>query len=235
MNERTLQRQPLQATPSMCYHCFDTLINGLQNKSVGDPGHPGFIEDLLDASVACPLFITWERKVSGGWQLRGCIGTLSPQLLATSVGVYALTSALRDRRFQPIALSEVSSLRVAVSLLINYEICRDAYDWTVGVHGILIKFTVGSQHYNATYLPDVAKEQGWDHAMTLASLIQKAGYTGPVSTEFLTNVHCTRYQSSKHKLSFDEYVAQHCGGENPIPTIGVKNDRWPSSSSCNIN
>lgn len=233
-NDNSLQRQPLQATPSMCYHCFDVLIDALKNNGIGRSNNSGFSRELIDSSIECPLFITWERQRNNSWQLRGCIGTLSPRLLVPSVGEYALTSAFRDRRFKPIGLSEVSSLRVAVSLLVTYEICRDVYDWTVGVHGILIKFTVGSQRYNATYLPDVAKDQGWDHAKTLASLIHKAGYHGPSTTELLGIIHCTRYQSSKHKLSFEEYVTHHCGGENPLPPNGIKERNW-TPSSCNIN
>ena len=167
--------QPLQATPEMCYHCFEVLIETLvENKKPSKV--PDFVSDLPDKSVTCPLFVTWEKMHhyrKEGWGLRGCIGTLSPRRLDSGVGEYALTSALMDRRFHPIKQSEIASLRVGVSLLVDYEVCRHVYDWTVGVHGILIKFQVGSTPYSATYLPEVAKEQKWNQEMTVKSLLQK--------------------------------------------------------------
>ena len=220
----------LVATPSMCYHCFDVLINALSSRNTNRNELPEFSKELTNISVECPLFVTWEKKGNNGsWQLRGCIGTLSPRLLVASIGEYAVTSALRDRRFHPIGISEVSSLRVSVSLLVQYEDCDHAYDWKVGIHGILINFTVAQQHYNATYLPEVAKEQGWDQEKTVATLIQKAGYYGRVTNELLKSIQCTRYQSSKHKVDFEEYLTKHCNGEkNSIPQT---QRRW---SPCNI-
>ncbi|CAJ1946271.1 unnamed protein product [Cylindrotheca closterium] len=207
--------QPLQATPEMCYYCFEVLIGALvENRT---PGRlPGFVNDLPDRLVECPLFVTWEKMHNRTWQLRGCIGTLSPRRLDSSVGEYALTSALRDRRFHPIKKSEIRSLRVGVSLLIDYEVCRDVYDWTVGVHGILIKFQMGGNQFSATYLPEVAQEQRWDQATTVMSLIQKAGYDGAVSNELLGSIGCTRYKSSKCKVPFDEFVSQKCQGQSPL-------------------
>jgi AMME syndrome candidate gene 1 protein len=260
----------LIATPSMCYHCFDTLIDTLQhttttnnnsssfrnssdcsssNHNDNNSNHhhkrtnasttiPEFVsQDLPDdgATVECPLFVTWEAKRNQSnrnrnhhvdqWHLRGCIGTLTPKLLSTAVGEYAVLSALRDKRFRPIQLSEISSLRVSISLLVQYEDCQDVYDWTVGVHGIVIKFsdpqndnhhnhhhhqTKNNQHeqhqYNATYLPEVAEQLGWDQSQTITSLIQKAGYHGTVDADFLKTIHCTRYQSSKCQVTFDEYI-----------------------------
>ena len=53
------------------------------------------------------------------YDLRGCIGTLTPQPLATALGEYAIISAFRDQRFEPIRIQEVPRLRVAVSLLVG--------------------------------------------------------------------------------------------------------------------
>jgi uncharacterized protein (TIGR00296 family) len=142
----------LQVTPSMCYYCFEVLIDSLQNSGKRGRKHliPAFVHQLADSSVACPLFVTWENRRREHYHLRGCIGTLSPKLLATSVGEYALISALKDRRFNPIVLAELPELRVAVSLLVKYEVCANVFDWTVGVHGILIKFYVQGHEYSAT-------------------------------------------------------------------------------------
>jgi AMME syndrome candidate gene 1 protein len=287
----------LIATPSMCYHCFDTLIDTLQHttnknsnsnnnnnssSSSSNNNHhkrtnastsiPNFAsQDLPDGAtttVECPIFVTWEISAKQSnhhhthhshthrWQLRGCIGTLTPRLLSTAVGEYAVMSALKDKRFRPIELHEVSSLRVSISLLVQYEECQDVYDWTVGVHGIVIKFSmVGSshnqhnklhhRHYNATYLPEVAAQLGWDQSQTILSLIQKAGYHGTVTADFLKTIHCTRYQSSKCQVTFDEYVLHNCQGKDPLtsrphhkarqsPSSSSSSSSWTSSSCINM-
>jgi uncharacterized protein (TIGR00296 family) len=216
----------------MCYYCFEVLIDSLQKsgKNGSNSSIPAFAHQLADASVECPLFVTWENRTREHYQLRGCIGTLSPKLLATSVGEYALISALKDRRFNPIVLAELPELRVAVSLLVKYEVCTNVFDWTVGVHGILIKFCLQGHEYQATFLPEVAQDQRWDHQQTVESLVQKAGYRGPLSKELLASIHCTRYQSSKCRITFQEYVAQDCQGQDPIVLPPTR--QW-DRSACN--
>ena len=228
----------LAASSDMCYCCFDTLIDELQHPGSSKnkrKAKPDFVYDLPDPSVQCPLFVTWEKcsRRDSAWRLRGCIGCLSPRPLATDVAEYALISALNDRRFNPIILEEVQSLRVAVSLLVDYERCKNVYDWTIGVHGILIKFAVNGQRFDGTFLPEVAKEQHWDHATTISSLIQKAGYYGAITKELLEGIHCTRYQSSKHKITYGEYVDAKCEGVDPIgnPLDGRK-PKIHSPSQC---
>lgn len=74
---------------------------------------------------------------------------------------YALTSALKDSRFAPIAREELPKLTVSVSILQNFEEAHGYLDWTLGVHGIRIEF-LNERGYKrtATYLPQVATEQG---------------------------------------------------------------------------
>jgi AMMECR1 domain-containing protein len=69
----------------------------------------------------------------------------------------------------------------SVSLLTDFEDVNDPFDWTVGEHGIHIHFgdpagQRGGKTLSATYLPDVASEQGWDKTETLDSAMRKAGY-----------------------------------------------------------
>ena len=207
----------LVASSSMCYCCFDTLIAALKQQPIRST-KPDFVDELADPSVQCPLFVTWEKysRSRSPWQLRGCIGCLSPRPLATDVAEYARISAFRDRRFKPITLEEVQYLRVSVSLLVDYEDCEHVYDWTIGVHGILIKFAVDGQRFDGTFLPEVAKQQGWDHAETISSLVRKAGFNGIISPELLKNIQCTRYQSSKCQQTFEEYVNSKSEGVDPI-------------------
>ncbi|KAJ3484352.1 hypothetical protein NLI96_g5700 [Meripilus lineatus] len=60
--------------------------------------------------------------------------------------------------------------------------------------------------YSATYLPQVAPEQGWNKIETIDSAIQKAGWTGQITEDLRRCVKLRRYQSSKCFVGWDEYV-----------------------------
>lgn len=70
-------------------------------------------------------------------------------------------SAFKDSRFNPISREEFPRLHVSVSILRHFEDGADYLDWEVGVHGIRIEFhNEKGNKRTATYLPDVAREQG---------------------------------------------------------------------------
>ncbi|KAK5135004.1 hypothetical protein LTR08_005664 [Meristemomyces frigidus] len=127
-----------------------------------------------------PLFVTWNTTSrNGDHNLRGCIGTFQPQELEGCLRSYALTSAFEDHRFSPIPASLLPSLSGHVTLLTNFsEPTKDPMDWTLGTHGLRISFSHNGRRYGSTYLPDVAKEQGWTKEETLVSLMRKAGWSG---------------------------------------------------------
>ena len=169
------------------------------------------------------------------YDLRGCVGTLSPKSLKYALSEFAVTSALHDHRFDPISLRELPLLRVGVSLLVKYEVCDHCLDWEVGVHGIIIKFdvarvggTIGGRGggtrdttYSATFLPEVAHEQKWTQQETVLSLVRKAGYRGVITDELLVQIRCTRYQSSKHQLSYQEHVMVMHRGIDPLQGLSI--------------
>lgn len=227
MNNKTTAPPPagyeLSATAEMCHHAFDTLLSHLMNH------HTINIKMLesIPKQAHCPLFVTWETKEGvikeqkehdSYYRLRGCIGTLSPKHLSSGLGEYARISAFRDSRFQPIQLSEVQHLKVAVSLLVSYEECQHVYDWIVGIHGIIISFTVNGRDYNATYLPEVSKQQGWTQEEAIESLVRKAGWYGHIQDHMIQSIRCTRYQSSKEHMMYEEYVQRL--KYDPLNTIG---------------
>ncbi|XP_009274895.1 PREDICTED: AMME syndrome candidate gene 1 protein [Aptenodytes forsteri] len=164
-----------------------------------------------------PLFVTW--KIGRDKRLRGCIGTFSAMNLHSGLREYTLTSALKDSRFPPMTRDELPRLFCSVSLLTNFEDVCDYMDWEVGVHGIRIEFIneKGSKR-TATYLPEVAKEQGWDHIQTIDSLLRKGGYKAPITNEFRKTIKLTRYRSEKMTMSYTEYLAhrQHHHFQNGI-------------------
>jgi uncharacterized protein (TIGR00296 family) len=188
------------ATPAHCVFAFDALHSHFSRAECHPPGFP--------TDEAYPLFVTWtKRDGRGRHELRGCIGNLRAQPIL-AIKEYALSSALSDRRFHPIAASEVPSLVVTVSLLTNFEVARAWDDWEVGLHGVWIDLVdPDGTARNATYLPDVPPEQGWTIKETIDSLVRKAGYTsGPVTDGVRSVIRLTRYQSTLHKLSYSEYT-----------------------------
>ncbi|KAF9432062.1 AMME syndrome candidate protein 1 protein, partial [Entomortierella beljakovae] len=76
----------------------------------------------------------------------------------------------------------------------------------IGVHGIWIEFRdANGRKRTATYLPEVAKEQGWTKKKTIESLLRKGAYRGTITQEFLDSIILTRYQSQKAQASYQEY------------------------------
>nr|CAD7256308.1 unnamed protein product [Timema shepardi] len=178
-------RNGMVAHPEMCFFCFDVLYCHLH--SLDPPKIPNFCNDPY------PLFVTW--KIGKDRRLRGCIGTFNAMNLHCGLREYAVTSAFKDSRFSPITREEFSKLHVSVSILRHFEDGSDYLDWEVGVHGIRIEFhnDKGSKR-TATYLPEVAPEQGWDQIQTIDSLLRKGGYKGSVTPDTRRAIKLTRYQ-----------------------------------------
>ncbi|OTB02014.1 hypothetical protein M426DRAFT_322976 [Hypoxylon sp. CI-4A] len=159
------------------------------------------------ALVESPLFVTWNTVSprTGDTSLRGCIGTFEAQDLDEGLSSYAITSAIHDMRFDPITKRELASLEVAVTLLTDFEDCDDAMDWEIGTHGLRISFTDRGRRYGATYLPDVAAEQGWTKEETLVSLMRKAGWAGKKDKWQSVDLKVVRYQGRKKSLQYPEF------------------------------
>ena len=108
-----------------------------------------------------PMFITWKDVVTEASPiLRGCIGTFQPQPLYEGLRRYTIKSALEDDRFSPIKAKELENLSCSVSLLTDFAVVKDWNGWEIGTHGITIEFSKNGQSYKATFLPEVASEQG---------------------------------------------------------------------------
>ena len=81
--------------------------------------------------------------------------------------------------------------------------CDNPLDWTLGKHGIRISFTNNGKRYGATYLPDVAVDQGWNKEETIVSLMRKAGWTGRSSEwKKVSDMKCIRYEGRRADVSY---------------------------------
>jgi uncharacterized protein (TIGR00296 family) len=151
-----------------------------------------------------PLFVTWNLVNGQQTQLRGCIGNFSPLEVHSGLRQYAKISAFEDSRFHPIQANELDHLQCAVSLLTDFEPGNDWQDWIVGKHGIRIRLE-SDRTYSATYLPEVASGQNWNHKETIKSLLRKSGFRNSITNTVMEEVQLVRYQSSKAHATFQEY------------------------------
>ncbi|KAL6545471.1 hypothetical protein OROGR_009345 [Orobanche gracilis] len=227
----------VSANREMVVYCFDTLV---AHYNMEKAPRPAFDEGLH------PLFVTWKKVINGGkTQLRGCIGTLEARCIINGFRDFALTSALRDRRFNPIQAEELPNLECTVSILTNYETARDYLDWEVGKHGIIIEFTDPDNKTvrNATYLPEVAAhevnvlddsnlstwslwrnfgkhtDKGWSKIEAIDSLMRKAGYSGGITKPLRERIQLTRYQSTLFTMHYSDYVTHVKTTRGAAPTI----------------
>lgn len=194
-----LGQRPMRiASVDMVVYCFDVLHSYLHKYDAPQP--PTFPNDQF------PLFVTW--KMGKEKKLRGCIGTFTSTSLHHGLREYAITSACKDSRFDPVTADDFSRLHCSISLLLDFEVADHYLDWQIGVHGIRIEFhnEKGSKKA-ATYLPEVSLEQGWNHIQTIDSLLRKGGFKGAITSETRTSVCLVRFQSEKIGISHTEYLS----------------------------
>lgn len=116
------------------------------------------------------VFVTL-RKLD---RLRGCIGTFLADDALPAVVARMAVAAGHDPRFsdRPISLSELSSLRIELSILATPVRTADPLGLERGRHGIYIR--VGQRA--GCFLPDVATQYGWTNEQFLTECCrQKVG------------------------------------------------------------
>ncbi|KAI0299729.1 AMMECR1 domain-containing protein [Multifurca ochricompacta] len=233
--------------PEYNFHAFDELYCELLEHE--EPIKPLFSNDKYPLFVTWNTRRRSYNNSSSGTRLRGCIGTFEAQPLRTAIREYALLSAFRDHRFHRIELHELPSLECGISLLTDFEDANSYLDWTVGIHGIQITFTPPptstpasdapsplssaisllprfspstTRTLSATYLPEVAPEQGWDHIDAIDSAIRKAGWVGRISEDLRRSLRVRRYQSRKCVVGWDEFVAWRASKGLPVDLDAIE-------------
>lgn len=111
-----------------------------------------------------------QRRARG--RLRGCIGQPEPTYpLYYATVRAALDAALHDSRFEPVRPAELSALAVEVTVLSPRQPIASPREIRLGTHGVVLQ-KAGKA---ALFLPQVAREQGWDTEALLEALGEKAG------------------------------------------------------------
>ena len=113
------------------------------------------------------------RCFGRGEDLRGCIGTIEPtDSIYETVAMRAASAALEDTRFpHTVSVAELPFVTIEISVLTPPVPIKGPEEIVIGKHGIIL----GVGWNRATFLPQVAPEQGWDRETTLRHLASKAG------------------------------------------------------------
>lgn len=132
-------------------------------------------DNLPDMELAkkAATFVTLTQNGN----LRGCVGSLLPKKkIYQDVINNALMAGFGDTRFTPVKESELTTIKIEISILSNAEpYIYNNYEELIhnikpNIHGVIIQ-----QGFNqATYLPQVWQEIGSKEDF-LSSLCQKAG------------------------------------------------------------
>jgi AmmeMemoRadiSam system protein A len=105
-------------------------------------------------------------------ELRGCIGTCFPTSpLYETVIEMTEAAASRDCRVAPIASSELSEIRIDISVLSPLQPVSDPLRLEIGTHGLYVE----SGGKRGVLLPQVAVQYGWDMETFLSQTCIKAG------------------------------------------------------------
>ncbi len=105
-------------------------------------------------------------------ELRGCIGTCFPTApLYETVIEMTQAAASRDCRVAAIASTELSEIRIDISVLSPLRPASDPLRLEIGKHGLY----VASGGKCGVLLPQVAVQYGWDMEIFLAQTCVKAG------------------------------------------------------------
>jgi len=203
----------VEATPDMCYYCFDILknhfrihkndlLNGIKNSKKRK--HATSLYNLPNYS--CALFVGWKIDMNGDMNLRGCKGTHSVLPLEEGLRTYSLLSAFDDTRFEMMREEEVPALTCSVSLLYDFEKVKDCKNWEIGIHGIKIEFEDSKNKYrSATFLPQVAPQFGYTRRQTLKRLVKKSGTKDKFTKALAAKIRTTRFKGSLCYASYDEW------------------------------
>ncbi len=107
--------------------------------------------------------------------LRGCIGTLEPdRRLPEAVVSAAISAALDDPRFRPVAAGELPAIHIEISVLGPSVPMVEPSAFEPGVDGVTVELSA----HRALLLPEVATEFGWGAPEMLDAVCRKAGLPG---------------------------------------------------------
>ena len=113
-------------------------------------------------------FVTLRKNSA----LRGCIGYLEGVWpLYREIWNLARSAAFEDYRFPPVKESELSGIKIEISVLTLPEAVNSPEEYRLGTDGMILSL----RGRKAVFLPQVADETGWTLPEMLSALSEKAG------------------------------------------------------------
>jgi len=114
------------------------------------------------------VFVTITKNDS----LRGCIGHMDfSRPLWENCMRAAVSAAIEDPRFPPVEPAELPDLQLEISVMEPPRPIRGVDEFDHMKHGIIMS----KGRRRGLFLPQVAREQGWDKQQTLEMVCEKAG------------------------------------------------------------
>ncbi|MBI4785435.1 MAG: AmmeMemoRadiSam system protein A [Chloroflexi bacterium] len=132
-------------------------------------------------------------SIHKGGELRGCIGTITPQRanLAAEVIDNAISAATRDPRFPPVEPDELADLEISVDVLTAPEQIETIADQDPKQHGLIVQSRRG-QWKRGLLLPDLETIDTAEKQLYYTR-VHKAGITDPAEPVELYRFQVKRY------------------------------------------
>lgn len=150
-------------------------------------------KDLPDEfySVRKGIFVTIYKRAGSNKELRGCIGTFAPTKnnIALEIIDNAISSAVHDYRFEPVAENELPGLEYEISLLSPPQQIDSFKGLDAKKYGVIVKSHNGR---TGLLLPDIEGVNTPEHQILIAC--QKAGIDQNVE-----KIELYRFTVEKHK------------------------------------
>lgn len=126
------------------------------------------LERPEDEDERAAVFVTLTERGA----LRGCVGTLHPERpLRRAVVAAAISAALDDPRFAPVAAHEVPTIHIEISVLGPTRPVVDPSVFQPGIDGVIAE----RDGHRALLLPQVATECCWGATEMWDAVCSKAG------------------------------------------------------------
>ena len=142
-----------------------------------------------------------------------------------TIGTHGIQISFTPPSTSPSASDAPSPLSSAISLLSRPLASLSSSSHTSSSQSL---FAAARRTLSATYLPEVAPDQGWEHIDAIDSAIRKAGWNGRISEDLRRSVRVRRYQSRKCVVGWDEFVAWREGRGFPVDLDNDEDDERES-------
>ncbi|MDP8323103.1 MAG: AmmeMemoRadiSam system protein B [Candidatus Stygibacter australis] len=145
----------------------NSIIDSLENSdsAIPIPKNPKLTEDRA-------VFVTLHKH----GDLRGCIGhMIARDELYKAIWEMAKSAAFADPRFAPVSRRELENIIIEISILTPMKKIESLDDIVMGRDGVMVQ----QGYHSGVFLPQVARETGWDKVTFLQHLCHSKAMLPP--------------------------------------------------------